>query len=174
MESIIATLIVITLVLTGGLMMAQRYLASQETVMLAWLSMERRSEQRVRTQMTTVTTETDGSGEVVELVLANTGETKLADFDQWDVIVQYQSVEGYSVDWLPYVEGAPGLDEWSVVGIYLDAATATAEVNDPGIVNSDEEVLLRVRLSPAIEVGSTNLARIVTPNGVGVSATFTR
>ena len=174
MESVIAALIVITLVLSGGLMMAQSSLASQETVMLSWLSMERRSEQRVRTEMTTVTTETDGSGEVVELVLANTGETKLADFDQWDIIVQYQSVQGYSVDWLPYVEGEPGLDEWSVVGIYLDAASATAEVYDPGIVNSGEEVLLRIRLSPPVAVGSTNVVRIVTLNGIGVSATFTR
>ncbi len=142
--------------------------------MLDWLAMQQRSEQRMQTQMEPVTAETVSNGAVVELALANTGQTMLADFDQWDVIVQYESVQGYVVDWLPYVEGEPGLDEWTVVGVYLDAASATAEIYDPGIVNNGEEVLLRLRLSSPVKVGSTNLARVVTPNGVGITTAFTR
>ena len=174
MESIIATLIIITLVLTGGLMMAQRYLSSQERLMQAWLEMERAAEERLRTEVAAVASETKSSGAVVDLTLANSGLTKLADYETWDVIVQYESVQGYRVVWLPYVTGEPGQDEWSVDGIYLDAVAGTAEIYDPGIFDSGEELVARLRLSPPVKVGSTNLARVVTPNGVAVSVNFTR
>jgi hypothetical protein len=174
MDGVIAALILIALVLTGSLLLVQRFFVSQEAMMLDWLATEDRLAQRMRTALTPLTAETVSSGAVVELVLANTGQTRLADFEQWDVIVEYESVQGYVVTWLPYVVGEPGLDEWTVVGIYLDAATATAEIYDPDIVNAGEELLIRVRLSPPVKVGSNNLARVVVPNGVGASMAFSR
>ena len=70
--------------------------------------------------------------------------------------------------------GQPGLDQWTVAGIYLDAASAIGEIYDPGIVNPGETMVVRARLQPPVKVGSTNLVTIVTGAGISTTTVFVR
>lgn len=174
MDTVIAALVVMSLLLFGGLGLAYQYLNTQETLLFAWQAMERRFEEHAHTDLAALGAETQSGGTVVEVTMRNEGEVKLADFSQWDVIVQYQASGGSVVNWLPYEEGLPAGNEWSVSGIYVDAETLTAEAYDPDLLNPDEELVLTLRLQPAVQSGSVNRVVVVTPAGIGATSVFTR
>lgn len=173
MENTIVALISIALIVFGALTMSQSSLSSVDSLSGAWKEMEKTAEEMARTSISTLSTSTQSDGAVVEITLKNEGQTKLGDFENWDVIVQYYRASGaYLVKWLPYVEEEPGGNEWTVGGIYLDAANGTPEVFETGIFNPDEEMVVRIKLNPPVGPGTTNLATIATPNGICASATF--
>ena len=94
-------------------------------------------------------------------------------FDRWDVTVQYRGTDdGYYIKRLAYTAGAPGDDQWTVTGIFLNAATADPEVFEPSILNPEEEAVLQLKLNPGVKAGSTNLVTIVAPNGVSIPIIF--
>ena len=103
----------------------------------------------------------------MEVTLKNEGNTKLADFDRWDVILQCESGD---VQWYPY--GA-GDNTWGVGGIYLDYSEGTGEVFDLNILNPGEEMVIWVSISPAVGSPTINTATIATPNGISASTVFT-
>lgn len=174
METVIPALIVITLLLLAGFMISEQALSAQESVAMSWLEMQERVEERARTDISPVGTETSYDGSTVEVTLRNDGATKLADFEQWDVIVQYDSTGNGDydvVEWLSYPEGAevgekeePLDDEWRVYEILPDSF-------DPDILNPEEEMVIKLRVSPPITL--TGRAIIATPNGVTASTVFT-
>lgn len=175
METVLTAFIVITLLLFIGLTLFQGFLEAQDDMQVSWQEMEDRLEQRSRTTLTPLNAESKSSGSVIELTLRNDGTTKLADFAEWDVIVQhYSASSAYYVDWMPYVEYEPTGSEWTVVGIYMDTAVSQPEVFDPGILNPGEEILLRIRVMPPVGPSTINLATISTNNGIAVPMVFTR
>lgn len=122
-------------------------------------------EERSRTNIQIINAETDASGDVVEITLTSDGNTRLADFDHWDVILHYESAFGEQIAWY-------GPDEWSY-GTYLDAPNV-ADVFDPGILNPGEEMVIWVPVSPAVSLDSTNLAIVGTQNGISATSIYTR
>ncbi|MEW5985592.1 MAG: hypothetical protein AB1791_03065 [Chloroflexota bacterium] len=175
METVLAALIVVTFFLFAVLTFSHTYLSGQDSLQLSWREMEERLGERSRTDLTPVSNTTLSNGSVIELTIQNDGDTKLADFDQWDVMVQYYQASGnYEIVWLPYVTGEPANNEWTVAGIYLDAATLQAEIFEPDVLNPGEEMVARVRVSPPVGPSTTNLAAVSTPNGVSVTTLFTR
>jgi len=173
-DTAIVSLIVIAAVLAGTLTITHSYLSSQEAILASWREMEQRTDERARTRISPVAAQAI-SADTVEMALRNEGEPKLADFEQWDVIAQYyDATGGCLVKWLSYTQGLPGNDEWRVEGIYLDASQATAEVYEPGILNPDEEMVIQMKLFPALGTNTTNWATIATPNGISASTVFTR
>jgi len=82
-------------------------------------------------------------------------------------------VTDYHIERLTYTDGTLSNNEWTVEGIYLDAGTSDPEVFDSGIFNPDEEIVIQMKVDPAVGTGTTNLATISTPNGVSTSAVFT-
>lgn len=144
--------------------------------MLATQAMARRSEDQARTALTLLAAETKSAGAFVELTFRNTGSTKLADFDEWDVVVQYYTApSAYVITWLPYVATTiPSDNQWAIGGLYLSAATAVPEVYEPDILNPGEEIVMRIKLFPVVGPNTTNLATIAVTNGVGQSAFFVR
>lgn len=127
--------------------------------------------ERARTDLSPVGAETKNLGATVEVILSNEGDTKLADFDQWDVILEYKDGGGSChTEWYPF---GLGINEWTKTGIYLDASTATGEVFDKGILNPGEEIVIQVSVSPWVGSPTTNLATVVTPNGISASTVFT-
>lgn len=175
METALAALIIVTIVLFGVLTIAHAFLTAQDAILTSWKEMEARLGERSRTELVAIRTEVKNAGAIIEITLRNTGAVKLADFDQWDVIVQYYTASAtYEIDWLSYTElSDPGNNQWTVVGIYLDAAGAVPEVYEPGILNPGEEIILRARVSPALGPGSTNLATVAVANGISVGTIFT-
>jgi hypothetical protein len=157
METIIPALIVIALLLLVTFTIAERSLASQEAVSGSWREMQERAEERARTDLAPVGAKTTSAGSVVSITLRNDGDIKLADFDQWDVILQY----GGNAEWYPYGSGA---EYWTKT---ID------EAFEPGILNPGEEMTIWVWVDPSVGSPTTNLATIVTPNGITASTVFT-
>ena len=172
METALAALIIITLILVGVLTLAQGYLVANEQMAMAWRSMEERAGDRARTGLQAVGACAVDGGEIVELTVRNSGSTKLSDLSDWDVMLQYGTSEVLCTRWFPYVATEPGDNQWSMVGIYTDAERRTPEQLDPGILNPGEEMVLRVRVSPAVSSGTQNEAAVATPNGVSTAIAF--
>ena len=111
----------------------------------------------------------------VEAVLRNTGRVGLRDFPSWDVWVNYQEPDTtHHAQRLSYTSAAtPADDQWSVEGIYIDAAPGKGEAWQPGIVDPTEEVKLLLRLDPAAADPQSNETIVGLPNGVTVRMAFT-
>lgn len=176
MESALASIILMATLLFGVLTLSETYFATQNTLLVATQEMTARSQEQTHTALTLITAATKNAGANVELTFRNTGSAKVADFEQWDVIVQYYTVQdAYLVKWIPYAESAtPGDNKWGVGGIYLTAATLTPEVYEPGILNPGEEMVVRLKLFPIVGVKTTNLVAIAVANGVSQSAIVVR
>ena len=171
METAIISLICIGLVVFGGMTMAQGFLTSVDASTTGLEEVGARDEAILRTEITPVATycELQAGPDLLEITVENTGQTKLADFGEWDLIVQYfDDTATYRVEWLPYT-GAAGTYEWEVVWIHLNGG---AEIYEPGVLNPGEQMLIRTYLEPSVGNGTTNMAVISTPSGVTASAYF--
>ena len=174
MENIIVSLICIALMVVGGMTMSQGFLSSVDSSVGGWQDMGVRNEEIMRTDLATLDTSLPASN-ILEVSLSNSGQTKLNDFADWDVIVQYYADGSvYYVKWLPYTAGTPGDNQWTVKGIYTDADSETTEVFEPGILNPGEEIIIRAKLNPSVGRKTTNLVIVSTPNGVSASIAFYR
>jgi hypothetical protein len=173
METTITGLIVITVLLLAILTLSYSFLSSQDAILESWREMEQRLGERARTNLSPLGATTDPLlGNTVEVTLRNEGSTKLADFDQWDVILQYiDSGFGDHTKWYPFGAGS---NTWGVEGLYLDASEGTEEVFDPDILNPGEEMVIQIWVSPPVGSPTTNLATVATPNGISASTAFTR
>ena len=169
METAIVSLICIALIVFGGMTMSQGFLSSVDSTTAGLEEISNRGEEIMRTELSTVNA-TLQSSSLLEVRLQNDGQTKLASFSKWDVIVQYYDSGGsYYVKWLPYTEGTLGDNEWQKTGIYLDGQ---AETFEPGILNPGEEVRIKAKLNPSVGSGTTNLVVVSTPNGIPASIAF--
>ena len=172
METAIVSLICIALVLFGGMTMSRGFLTSVDTSTISLEEMGETGKEIMRTELATLTA-SQPSADIVNVTLENNGQTKLADFDKWDVIVQYYDSGGsYYIKWLPYTEGTLGDNEWEKVGIYLDAGAGTPEVFEPNVLNPGEEIKISAKLNPTVGAGTTNLVVVSTPNGIPASISF--
>ena len=176
MESALASIILIIALLFGVLTFSDAYFATQDVLLVATQEMTARNQEQTHTALTLIAAATKNAGANVELTFRNTGSAKLADFEQWDVVVQYYTVQDdYLIKWIPYAESAnPGDNKWGVGGIYLTAATLTPEVYEPGILNPGEELVMRLKLFPIVGTKTTNLVTIAVANGVSQAAIFVR
>ena len=169
METAIVSLICIALVVFGGMTMSQGFLTSVDTSTVGLEEIGQRDETIMRTELSSVTA-SQPAANTLEITLENSGQTKLADFDKWDVIVQYYDGTGtYYSKWLPYTEGTLGDNEWELVWIRLNGA---AEVFGPNVLNPEEELMIRAQLNPSAGAGTTNMVVVATPSGITASTYF--
>ena len=169
METAIVSIICIALVVFGGMTMSQGLMTSVDASTSGFEDIGRVNEDIMRTEFTPVTVSLPAL-DTLEITLENTGQTKITDFDKWDVIVQYyDGISNYHVEWLPYIEGTPGNNEWEVVWIRLDGED---EVFEPNVFNPGEQILLRAKVSPAIGSDTTNMVIVATPAGITASTYF--
>jgi hypothetical protein len=174
METAITALIVISLLVLSVLMVTERSLSAQSSFSESLRQMQDGIEERSRTGITPIKAETKALGATVEITLKNTGNTKLADFGQWDVILEYDAGGGnWQTRWYSYTASLAS-NQWTVAGIYLNAATSTSEIFEPNIFNPGEEMVIQVKVSPAVGSPTANWATIATPNGISASTVFTR
>lgn len=172
MDSVLAGLLVITLLVIAMFVAGQAYISLQSSALDAWRETEARVMDRARTDISISQTETQGGGGLLDVVVVNDGKTRLTDYDRWDVIVDYTtSGSDVVVDCAEY--GGPGDISWWVEGIYVDADTSTAEVLEPNLFNPGEEMVIQVWLSPTVGLTTTNSVSVVTPNGIAATQVFT-
>jgi archaellum component FlaF (FlaF/FlaG flagellin family) len=162
MDTAIAGLIVITILVLAMLTLFHSFLSAQDTISASWQQMTKRMEERARTDLSPVGAETTPLGNAVEITLSNEGDTKLADFEQWDVILQYTDSDGHATTtWCSF---GSGQNQWTKT---ID------ELFEPGILNPGEEMVIEALVSPAVGSPSTNTATVATPNGITATAVFT-
>lgn len=177
MESALSAIIIFTVGLFAALTISHTYLETQDALWTAGQARQEDILERERTDLEIIKAETQASGSILRVQVRNSGQVKLADFDRWDVVVQYytdppieEAPNIYKVEWLPYTAGSPNDLEWTVSGIYVDAASMMPEVFEPGILNPDEEMIIQARVAPAVAMTTTNLITINTLNGISASA----
>ena len=171
METILVSLICKALIVFGGMTMSQGFMTSVDTSTTGLEEVRQRGETLMRTELTPVSS-TLTAANTLEVILENTGQAKLADFDKWDFIVQYYDDTGvYYTKWLPHTAGTLGDNEWEVSGILLNGET---EFYEPNVLNQSESILLIAQLDPAVGDNTTNMVVVATPDGITASTYFTQ
>jgi hypothetical protein len=169
METAIVSLICIALIVFGGMTMSQGFMTSVDAGTAGLEAAGQRNETIMRTELSPVSANMSAAN-TLDVTLENSGQTKLADFARWDLIVQYRDSTGnYHSTWLPYTEGALGDNQWQVAWIRLNGA---AEVLNPGVLDPKEEIKIKAQLNPAAGAGTTNMVVVATPNGIPAEAYF--
>ncbi len=172
METAFVSLICIALMVIGGMTMSHGFLRSVDNTSSNIQVISQRDQEIMRTNIQILNAAQTESATILEVCLRNIGQTKLVNFDKWDVIVHYHdSTPSEHIAWLPYTVD-PGDNQWTLEGIYMDSVTLKSEAFEPGILNSDEEIIIRCQLNPGVGQGTVNLISISTPNGITVSKTF--
>jgi hypothetical protein len=171
METAFVSMVCVVLIVIGGMTMSRGFLSSIDSTSSNIDTISQRNEEIMRTNIQVLGAE-QTSGTNLEIWLQNIGQTKLADFSQWDVIVHHQdNSEVFHVSWFPYNQDALENNHWNVKGIYT--LSDANEVFEPRIFNPDEKMVIQAEIDPAVKTGSTNMVLITTPNGVTVSKSFT-
>jgi hypothetical protein len=169
METALVSIICIALIVFGGMTMSQGFMTSVDASTTGLGEMGQRDETIMRTELSSVDTSMSAA-EILEITIENSGHTKLADFDKWDVIVQYYDGTGaYNTAWLPYVPGTPGNNQWTVSWIHLNGE---AEIFEPNVFNPGEQLKITAQINPSAGAGTTNMAVVATPNGIPLSTYF--
>lgn len=170
METAIVSLLCIALIVFGGMTMSKGFLTSVDASTAGLENISQRDETTMRTSLASVDTSTP-SADTLEVVLENSGQVKLANYDKWDIIVQYYDDTGnYDIKWLPYTEGTLGDNEWEVAWIRLE--NGDPEVFEPNVLNPEEHIKIRIKLNPSVGVGTTNMVVVATPSGITTSTYF--
>lgn len=160
METVLISLVSIALVIISMLTMSMSYLQSADTTADSWRQMAQQVGNIIRTEIVATSPASYGGG-VVNLTVANEGQTDLGDFSYWDVIVQYQNGQ---TNYIAHTEYPPGSNQWAVEGIYQ--SDNVTELFDLNLLNPGEEMIVAINLNPEIGEGTTGKITIVTPNGV--------
>ena len=139
----------------------------------SWSSLESRSKDQVDTEIAGPNSPpTVLPGPLVRITLANEGSTPLRGFSEWDVIFEVQKSPGLSITSLTYTAQCPSTNQWTIRGIYSDAASTTPEADEPGTFNTGEEVIVLAKLSPETVLNTYDRATFATSNGVTAKVLF--
>jgi len=172
METAVVSLICVVLIVMGGMTLSQGFLTSADNASNALEEIGTRDKDILRTELSSHNATLDGTGAILTVNLENSGQSKLADFGNWDLIVQYyDATSQYHTFWLPYTSGAASNNEWTVAGIYLNSNPETFE---PNIVNPGEVMEIQAKLNPPVGANTTNMVIASTPNGIPVTVYFER
>jgi hypothetical protein len=172
METAIVSIICIALVIFGGMAMSNGFMSSVDASTMGLQEIGDSNDNIMRTELSPVSTsiELAAGADPLEIVLENTGQIKLADYDKWDVIIQYfDDSDIYHVQWLPYVPATTATYEWDVGWIKMEGQT---EVFEPGVLNPGEQIMIKTKLDPSVGADTMNMVVISTPSGVTCSTYF--
>jgi archaellum component FlaF (FlaF/FlaG flagellin family) len=166
MEHLIPALVVAAVIVFGGVILADATRGSLETVDESWRDIEAISEERLGTDLTVVSTQVTDGGATVTAVIANEGRTSIVELSHMDLIINYDGTDAdRHVVWLPFTDTSPGDNEWTVDSI-------SGDYRNPGILDTGEEMTIRIRLNPATDVGPDRWLVLATETGVVYSIYF--
>ena len=177
MESVVAAFIMIFLSMFSVLTLASSVISSHDNFQAEMRAMDTRLTAQSRTRLSQIKARTVNGGTVIQTTYLNDGGEKIADFDSWDVIVQYYDTDtpsNYFMAWLPYVESSPATNEWTIKGIYADAERELADIYDPGILNPGEQLVIEAYLPHTVAPASQVQVTLAVDNGMNLSSVFVR
>lgn len=172
METALVSIICIALLIFGGMTMSQGFMTSVDASTTGLSEIGQQTEEIMRTVLTPIdaSVSLNVGPDPLEIVLENTGQTKMADFEKWDVIVQYYDEGGdYQVAWLPYSSSGAGINQWGVEWIKLNGQ---AEIFEPNVLNPGEQIMIKTLLDPSVSDNATNMVVVSTPSGIASSTYF--
>jgi Archaebacterial flagellin len=168
-ENVLISIISLALIVVSTLAVAFSSFKSANEMANAWKTMEQQSSTMARTQIAAVAP-SNYQGGTIDLTVQNDGQVDLLDYENWDVIIQYQSG---GATYLTYESGSPlAAGEWTMSGIYVSGGSP--EVFDPGILNPGEYMILSIDPDQAIGSGQMVKLTVSTPNGVTAQCYVTR
>jgi hypothetical protein len=170
MASILVSIICIAMIVVGGMTLSHGILTSTDTTALSVEEISVREGDIIRTGLDAVRAVQLSWSDLLRVTLTNTGQTKLASFDKWDLIVHYSDTGGvYYTKWLPYTTGNLSNNEWQKARIGLNGPV---DFFEPGILNPGEELVILARLNPLPGENTTGEITVATPNGIYDSISF--
>lgn len=104
----------------------------------------------------------------VDVTIANTGNVDYGDLGKWHITVQYRATSGELEIKQLLFSDVTADNKWMLQAIYEDAATALQEIIDPKVLNPREEMVIRLRLNPAVQ--QDTMGRVVVTPPVGEPA----
>ena len=178
MANVLTAVFAVALVIGGTLTLTLVSLSSAGESSLAWDRKVGRTGAAVRTELTLINADLVTTSTDVDISFRNAGQTSLAEFAKWDVLIQYYATstnQGLAITSLSHTTSTtPANGEWTNRGIYLDADTLKAEVYEPNVLNPGEEAIFRLNITPKIPTSTDNVVTIAATNGVTVAAPFSR
>jgi hypothetical protein len=170
MATVVVSIICIAMIIVGGITLSQGILTSADTAAFSVNNISIREGEYNRTSLDALRAARLSWANCLRLTVKNTGQTKLADFDKWDVIVHYYDDSGINhIKWLPYTGNSPVENEWQAARIGLNGPT---DFFEPGILNPSEELIILAKTNPPTGNATTGNITISTVNGVYESISF--
>jgi hypothetical protein len=163
MATILVSIICIAMIVVGGMTLSHGILASTDTAALSVDEFSVREGEIARTRLDTLRAEYLTWAERLRIAVQNAGQTKLASFGKWDLIIQYNDGGSWYTVWLPYTKGELGDNEWQKAKIGLNGPS---EFFEPGILNPGEELVMLASLNPLPGDNTSGEMTVVSPNGV--------
>lgn len=175
MEQIVVAVILIFLLIFGVLTLSGAFIEAQSTLEMSWEEMNSRASALASTGISPVELRILNEGSEIEVTIRNSGGTKLADYDRWDVFTEYYADgEVYRTGRLAYQSADPSSNEWTDGALYIDKENDIVESYDPDIFNPGEALTLHLSVAPAVGVGQAARVTIATENGVTTTLIGTR
>jgi archaellum component FlaF (FlaF/FlaG flagellin family) len=164
-EHAIPSLVIGALLLVASAFIAHSSLQSYEQTALSLKAMQARMAEQSRTRLSIVSVTLDAERDTLDVNLKNDGQSRLALYSRFDVILDYRAAGVAASAWLPYEPTPPVAGAWSLISIEDDSF-------EPGLLNPGETALLRLELAAPLDAGETNRVVIVSETGAAVSAPF--
>lgn len=153
-------------------------MSAVDTTIISGKETENMITERVSTSIDIVTATYVAGNAWTEMMVLNDGQMSIADFDKWDIFMQYKDTATSNFmhyQRIPYTASyPPGNDQWTKQGIYLDQAATTAEQYEPGILNPSEYAKLTIKVQAAIKSSSWVYIKASTPQGISDSIQYKR
>jgi hypothetical protein len=166
----IVTIICVAMIVVGGMTLSQGILTTADTAATSVESISVREGEIMRTGLEITHAEQLTWADYVRATVKNSGQTKLASYDKWDVILSYEDSGNSTYSrWLPYSGSLPANNQWYKARIGLCGPT---EFFEPGILNPNEEMVILAKLAPPPGANTAGDITITTPNGIYDSLPF--
>lgn len=168
MAATLVTIICIAMIVVGGMTLSQGILTSADAAAVNVDAISVIEGDIARTGLDIVRAAPLAWADYLRVTVKNSGQTRLASFDKWDVIVSYINSGTLYSKWLFYTTSLPVSDEWQEARIGLNGPV---EYFEPGILNPSEEMVALIHLDPS---GNTTSGAVsmAAPNGVYASMPF--
>ena len=94
MAYLITALIAIAVIMGGSLLLTDASLMSASDASLSWDGRVRRTGEQKRTHLSLIQADLAGGGTDIDISFRNTGQSALAEFSGWDLIIRYYAASG--------------------------------------------------------------------------------
>ena len=171
MGNVVVSLISFGIMLFGVFAIFQAVLGSAGESSQAWMDDGRTllGTLHARVAATEATASGDASGTNLDVTVTNVGEVGQTPLGDWTVNVEYINESGqFEIKRIAY-SATQANNAWNLQGIYLDASALTPADVEPDVLNAGEEMVMRVRVAPPVQTGSTVRVTLAPPSGDATS-----